>query len=242
MEKKQLLEIARILEESIASDCDSIQDLIYHWNISDLIKHLNRECDAAVCLTVTDLVYCSQKHYYRLQHPLPMIESNIYAAWAAYGRLIHLGIETLLLSHWRDSFYIEKEVEKKLFIELGGEKKLVKISGRIDALRILGNGETIVYEFKSSRGDSEQPKPSHVLQVRTYMNMVGARKGVLVYINPDRISEYSIETPLSDYELVLLVKETLENIKHPRWDWECNYCIYSMMCPWKRINSYSKKR
>jgi len=30
-----------------------------------------------------------------------------------------------------------------------------------------------------------------------------------------------------------LVRETINDVVHPRWDWECRYCVYSRMCPYR---------
>ncbi|WFO75653.1 CRISPR-associated protein Cas4 [Desulfurococcaceae archaeon MEX13E-LK6-19] len=240
MNKEQLLKLAEALRPAVAASDHSVQSLIYQWNLGDLLEHLTRECDAKVCLTVSDLVYCSQKYWFRLQHPLPVIEQNIYGPWGVYGRLIHLGLEHLLREKW-NGVRIEVEVERRLWLN-NGEPTLVKITGRIDALRVTDGGEVVVYEFKSSRGDSEQPKQPHIMQLRIYMLMASATKGYLVYVNPDRVAEYEINNPMNDVDLKQLVKETIENTKHPRWDWECSYCPYNMMCPYKHFSNNYKRR
>ncbi|MBW2675537.1 MAG: PD-(D/E)XK nuclease family protein, partial [Deltaproteobacteria bacterium] len=111
----------------------------------------------------------------------------------------------------------------------------VLITGRIDVLAYRGN-EKIVYEIKTARSDVGIPHQHHIEQLRIYMNMVNAQKGILLYITPDRVTEYYVTNPMSDEELVKLVEEFLK-FNGPRYEWECNYCVYSVICPLKKTNT-----
>ena len=226
-----LQEVVSLLERMLSSieGDGSIQGLLIRWNISDFLEHLKNLGENSIA--VTSLVYCSHKFHLQKQHPIPTISQNLYAPWATWGRLVHLGLQSLIKSYWRGA-QVEVEVAKGLVVD----DREVVVHGRIDAI-VHGT----VYEFKSSRSDTDLPKPHHVLQLRIYMNLAKATKGVLVYLTPDRITEYTIENPMTDNELRRLVMETINDYKHPRWDWECQYCPFAPLCPYKKTNTYSKR-
>ncbi len=207
----------------------SLSDIIYRWNLGDFVKYAVRDCPVKPCISVSDLVYCSQKYHLRRLYPEVVLADNLYAAWASFGRLIHSGVQALLREL---GFRVEHEVSKVLRVN----GVFVGVTGRLDALGNWKDKLTVV-EIKSSRSDNELPKPQHILQLRIYMNLAKAQQGILLYITPDRIAEYTINEPISDAELEILVKETLENRKHPRYPWECSYCPFSMMCPFKVSNN-----
>jgi CRISPR/Cas system-associated exonuclease Cas4 (RecB family) len=91
----------------------------------------------------------------------------------------------------------------------------------------------VVYEIKTSRSDVGLPYEHRLLQLRIYMNMVNATKGVVFYLTPDRVAEFFVTNPVSDEELKELVEEFLEFLD-PKYDWECSYCVYSTICPLKK--------
>jgi len=233
-----LQRLIEVEKERLNGQPGSVQDLIYRWNIEDFIKYANKPCGARTCVSVSDLVYCSMKYYYKRVYPEITLAENLYAAWASYGRLVHRGLQDLLKEH---GFKVEYEVEKLVELEVNGDKRIVGVHGRLDALGSLNNRLTVV-EIKSSRSDVDLPKPQHILQLRIYMYMAHAAQGILVYITPDRIAEYAIYEPLSPENIKLLLRETLENTKRPRYDWECSYCPFSIMCPYKQTNNRFHKR
>ena len=230
--------LSRLIEAEksrLSVEPESLSDVIYRWNLMDFLEYANRPCNNGVCIGVSELVYCSNKYYLRRKYPELVLAENLYASWAVYGRLIHRGLQGLLREH---GFETEAEVSKKLFIE----GLLVTINGRIDALG-LWRGLRTAIEIKSSRSDSELPRQQHVLQLRIYMNLAKASQGILIYVTPDRVTEYNIAEPISDPELKVLIQETINNTRHPRYDWECSYCSFNHLCPYKKtMNSYRKRR
>jgi len=158
---------------------------------------------------------------------------NLYAAWASYGRLIHRGLQDLL-----EQYGFRSEVEVEKLVKINDE--FVGVTGRLDALGLWNDRLTVV-EIKSSRSDNELPREHHVLQLRIYMNLARAQQGILLYVTPDRLAEYVFDAPLSDHELKVLVEETIENTRHPRYSWECQYCPFNNMCPWKQSNHNNNK-
>jgi CRISPR/Cas system-associated exonuclease Cas4 (RecB family) len=70
------------------------------------------------------------------------------------------------------------------------------------------------------------PREHHVLQLRIYLWLVGKAKGELTYVSPQGVKSYSVNTPLTDEEIIQLIGEE----KTPRWEWECGYCEYKQFC------------
>ena len=208
---------------------ESLSDVIYLWNLQDFVRYADGGCSTEPCVGVSELVYCSNKYYLRRRYPELVVGENLYAAWSSFGRLIHAGMERLLESL---GFEVEKEVSKVIQVN----NMYVTVKGRLDAIGTWKDKLTVV-EIKSSRSDNDLPKEQHVLQLRIYMSLSKASRGILLYITPDRLAEYSFDTPLSDHELKLLVEETLENTRHPRYSWECQYCPFNMICPFKQTNN-----
>ena len=221
---------------SVSPDNFSVRDLLLQITLEDALQHL--EGREGLTVSVTDLTSCSQKYHFRLKYPELLITQSYYPA-LINGRVMHRGIQEILLDRFFDFIQVEVPVEKSLNIPgSDGMPRIVKVSGRVDALL----ADDTVIEFKTSRSDHETPLEHHVLQLRIYLNMTGRRRGLLVYLTPERITEYWITNPLSDEELQQLVRETLNNERHPRWSWECSYCPFSIICPHKKINTTKRGR
>jgi len=47
---------------------------------------------------------------------------------------------------------------------------------------------------------------------------------------------YSAEEALSDEEVAKIAREFFIEKKSPRYEWECQYCLYKSLCPlaWKK--------
>ena len=169
--------------------------------------------DISRVVYVTDLVRCSQQaHFDRLY---PDIAVYRYANHKIVeGLLIHRGLSSI----FGDSSEVEREVE------VDG----VKIRGRADLLL-----DDTIYEFKFSN-IRNGPHGHHILQLRIYLWLFNVKKGYLVYFTSDGIYEYMVEDPISEDEVKELLRELQENKIHPRHEWECRYCIYTTLCPFKR--------
>jgi len=118
---------------------------------------------------VTDLLHC----VLRPQEEIPLIPM-------IRGTALHEGIEKLLKEYGELEIEFEKEIKKQF-----GEYTLV---GRLDA--ILKDGTVI--EFKSVYKPPTFPYLPHIYQVLIYMNMIGSKKGILVYLGNNEISEFEI--------------------------------------------------
>ena len=209
----------------------SVQQLLYRLSLEQDLRHFeNRDKSPIPSVSVTDLVSCSMRYHLVRMYPELKFQMN-YHPTLILGRLLHVGLDAVLREYWRDAEF-EKPIEKIISLDDG---RVVRIAGIVDAYL---PDESLVVEFKTSRADHDLPLQHHVLQLQIYMNILEAEKGLLFYINPDRIAEYSIDKALDDWELQQLVNETLGNTKHPRWgEWECSYCIFNIMCPFKKQNN-----
>ncbi|HIQ03770.1 MAG TPA: CRISPR-associated protein Cas4 [Desulfurococcales archaeon] len=168
---------------------------------------------------VTDMVSCSQKRYYRLSYPELAFS---FEPVLVLGNLVHMGLEKLLEE---EGYKVEVEFEK--IFKINGVEFRVK--GRVDAI----NSSEVV-EIKTTRTDIKIPLEHHILQLQLYLNLLNREKGILIYITPERISEYQIDREELDVSRILL--ETIENTVHPRWSWECKYCTYARICPYKVLS------
>ena len=184
---------------------------------------------------VSDLILCSRKSVFRKLNPiaLTMRDLNFFTS----GRAIHEAIQSLAASN-TTKFEIEKEI------------KYNGIEGHVDLYDTENN---IPIECKSMRvREVLQPKPHHVEQLKDYMAILNATKGVILYqclmnFNDKPFAEFEITmTPqeikdqLSHMELqARLHKKALDKkdgmlapfvINDPKLNWLCKSCPYLERC------------
>jgi len=90
-----------------------------------------------------------------------------------------------------------------------------------------------VFELKyTSTSFDNLPLEHHVYQLKMYMNIL-SKKGRLVYLTPYGVREflYEEDEALSDEEMLQFAREFFVEKKSPRFDWECTYCTYRVVCP-----------
>ena len=209
-----------------------IQEVLYRLFAEEFERHA---VSSASEVYVTALVQCPLKFFFSIKYR-DIARVQIYQPQLIVGKILHIGLERLLeKSSDFEIVGFEVDVEKRISIESNGLPMFVTIRGRIDVLTKV-NGELVPVEIKTARGDYNIPSEHHVLQLRIYMNMVNASKGVLFYLTPDRIAEITIEKPLDDYDLQKLVEGFMKR-KGPRYGWECGYCPFNILCSSKRPNS-----
>lgn len=194
-----------------------IIEILYSIQKKEFEEHVE-EMSKPNIVYVTELTACSHKYVLRQKFSelIFSFEPNI-----ILGSLIHRGLEDILEA---EGYKREVPVQKEINID--GSKYTIK--GRIDALN---EEEQIVVEIKSARSSQGTPHPHHILQLQIYLEMLGYKKGILVYITPDRMLEYTIEYTPIDLKNYLI--ETINDLKHPRWHWECKYCIFNRICPYR---------
>ncbi|MCS7099819.1 MAG: CRISPR-associated protein Cas4, partial [Sulfolobales archaeon] len=142
------------------------------------------------------------------------------------GTLVHRGLENLLKEVVKD-YSIEVEVEGAKDVVLD-DGSVVSIRGRIDVL-LTRNFEKAAVEVKTSRSDRNIPQKHHVDQVRAYNWLLNLSGSILLYITPTRVTQFYVEDRMDDAEVVSRVTSK----KAPRYSWECSYCVFSVLCPYK---------
>jgi len=176
---------------------------------------------------VTDLVRCPLKAVYEEKFKELAI-AEVYNPSTIMGELIHKGLETFTeIEGYQVSSEVEGEKELNYFDEV------VNIKGRADII-LQKDNEKIIVEIKSARRDKELPHIHHRMQLRAYLWLFGASKGILFYFTPDRFTEFTVDKPLDDEEIIKLVQENMLLRPTPRFDWECKYCVFSVVCPNKK--------
>lgn len=193
--------------------------------INDYLQH-RREPNV---IYVTDLVRCPLKYIYEQKYTEIALAQQ-YSPSAILGTLVHKGLESLNLL---EDYEVKTEIEGQKVIDVN--ERSVTIKGRLDImLKNKITSDTIIVEIKAARKDLGLPHPHHVLQLRLYQWLFNVNKGILLYITPDRLTEYSINEPISDDEVRQLVYDLINVAKAPKYSWECKYCEYNIVCPNKK--------
>ncbi len=199
----------------------SILRIVYEQAVKEYREHLE-ELTSEDVIYVTDLVACSHKRVMRLNYPML---SFSFEPPLVLGSLIHKGLQSLLASAgWKAEVPLEKKVKV-----MGREYRVL---GRADLVKYDEEGRAIaVAEIKTAKSLPETlPMEHHALQLQIYMELLGAEAGVIVYITPERLVEVEVERRRID--LKRLVLETISDSVHPRYQWECKYCVFRRLCPY----------
>jgi len=201
----------------------SVVEYLYRRRQDEFREKLRDMIDPRV-VYVTDLVSCSHKRVMR--HRFPLLAFRFEPA-LVLGDLVHAGLESLLGG--RDGWEAEVEVERRYVLE--GDEYIVK--GRADLVKRRGDGSVeVVVELKTARDLPEgRPHQHHVNQLRVYMELLDAPRGVLVYVTPERLLEFSVERG-DGIDVEALLREAVHDTARPRFDWECRYCPYRRLCPY----------
>ena len=202
------------------NDIDIVK-VIYQLKLKEMKEHRREEG----VYWIIDLVRCPLKRRYEFTYP-EIIASQVFTPPFIQGDLIHKGLEEVLKKAYpKGEVSVELEGRKEVVLPNG---KKVSVEGRADAVISLGN-ERIGVEIKSLRSDTGIPLQHHMDQVRAYNWLFDLAYSILIYITPERITQYKIADRFSEGEVIerILSKEV------PRYSWECNYCPYSVLCPHK---------
>jgi CRISPR-associated exonuclease Cas4 len=199
---------------------------IYMLKQRDFSEKLRELTDPNI-VYVTDLASCSHKRVMRINYPLLSFQ---FEPQLILGELVHHGLQHILTSSGEGSWQAEVPIEEKLNID--GMEVILK--GRADLVKYDENGVPVtVVEIKTARTlPEEAPLEHHVLQLRIYLQLLKAKQGILLYVTPERLAEYTVEPSPVDVEQ--LVRETIYDMRVPRYEWECRYCPYRKICPFSR--------
>ncbi len=198
-------------------------NLLYNYVKTEREKH-RREPGV---LWVSDLVRCSLKRVYEERFP-EIALSDMFRPSLVIGTLLHRGLEELLRNILGEvTVQAEVEGSKEVLLESG---EVVVVRGRVDLLLARGDWRVAV-EIKTSRSDRGIPQEHHVDQVRAYNWLLDLDRSILLYVTPDRVTQFYVDERMSDSEVASVVTSK----KAPRYSWECSYCPYSIICPNKVV-------
>jgi len=195
--------------------------LIYQLKLKELKEHQRQES----VYWVTDLVRCPLKRYFEITYP-EIIASQVFTPTFIQGDLIHKGLEKLLKEAYPEG-RVEVEVDGVKDVVLPDGRK-VSVRGRADAIISLKDNR-IGVEIKSLRSDIAIPLQHHVDQVRAYNWLFNFPYSILIYITPERVTQYEVSDRFGEGEVI----ERILSKEAPRYSWECSYCPYSVLCPHK---------
>jgi len=170
---------------------------------------------------VHDLVRCKHKSELEVLFP----EGSYKLSPVLFlGEAVDEFVKNLVMDYreklFKDLVSTTSEVEKK--ISINGRE--ITIIGRPDIIM-----EDSVIEVKYSRTPEDKPLEHHIAQLKLYMYLTNKKKGILVYFTPRGLREFIIEEEIDEE----YVQELVNNWKTPRYDWECQYCNYREICPYR---------
>lgn len=198
-------------------------NLLYNYVKAEREKH-KREPGV---LWVSDLVRCPLKRVYEERFP-EIALSDMFKPSLVLGTLLHKGFEGLLKELLKEyTVQLEVEGSKEVLLESG---EILVIKGRVDLLLTRGD-ERVAVEIKSARSDRGIPQEHHVDQVRAYNWLLNLERSILIYVTPDRVTQFYVDERMSDSEIASIAASR----KAPRYSWECSYCSYSIVCPNKIV-------
>ncbi|RLF13766.1 MAG: CRISPR-associated protein Cas4 [Thermoprotei archaeon] len=184
---------------------------------------------------VTDLVSCSQKEKFSRTYP-ELELAQLFRPALVQGALVHAGLEAVLKEILEERG-AEVEVEPEAILELDLGEHLpdatgrVTVKGRADLVVKAPTGERVGVEIKTARADLSLPHEHHVDQVRIYNTMFGLEGSIIVYVTPDRVTQYEVRDRMSLADMARRVVEA----RAPRYPWECAYCPFAVLCPYKVV-------
>ncbi|PWV37632.1 MAG: CRISPR-associated protein Cas4 [Desulfurococcaceae archaeon] len=175
---------------------------------------------------ITDLVRCPLKREYEEIYPEISL-SSLFSPSAIMGDLIHIGIEEIFRRELSNAVVLtEVEGSRRLSVP---EKGDVEVRGRSDVIIEIG-GARFGVEIKSARSDTKIPLEHHIDQVRLYNWLFNLNLTYLVYITHERITQYPIDQRATEEEVISRIMSKT----YPRYQWECKYCDYAVLCPFKK--------
>jgi len=196
--------------------------MIYEANKEERERHRREEN----VYWVTDLVRCPLKRVYEMEYP-ELSAKEVFTPAFILGNLAHWGIEAFLKERLGGNVEVEVEGSRKVTLPDGRE---VVIKGRADAIITLDNGKRVGVEVKTARSDTGIPQQHHKDQARIYNWLFNLDETILLYVTPDRVTQYEVTDKITEQEVITRVLEST----YPRYPWECGYCPYAVLCPYKK--------
>jgi len=158
---------------------------------------------------VTDLFICRKKKMFRDAGYKQVITVDNALRGRVIGQLVHKGMSVLLEEDgWDTGMRLEKKVGDYLII------------GKPDAVK-----DGVVLEIKFQRYFKEVGDV-HILQTGVYLNMLGLKRGIILYVAPNAFEEVYIDREVSDDDILWFIEHPVS----PFSKWECEYCGYRVYC------------
>jgi len=168
---------------------------------------------------VYEVLECRAKVQFTRALPYTIM-NNITQPTCIIGILVHEGFSTVFSEECK----VNRIFSKTIIVD----GKEYTINGWPDYY----DGQRVI-ELKFTSHPVRDVDQKHVLQVRMYMWLTGAKEGYLLYITPRRVYEFKVEEPMTDEE----VAELIRNWPSPRDPSECNQCSFRNICPYCRAGS-----
>ena len=207
--------------------------------VAELYNHLKaekaRHRREPSVVWVTDLVACGLKVKFSEEYP-ELEAPQVFDPALVLGVIVHKGLQGFLKHVLGEGkgYGVEVEPEASAEVDLSQVSPSagkVVVRGRIDAVVTSPEGGRVGVEVKSMRGDAPLPLEHHVDQVRLYNLLFDLPATILLYVTPDRITQYEVKARADWKEVAQRVLEP----KAPRYPWECRYCPFAVLCPRKRV-------
>ncbi len=165
---------------------------------------------------VYEVLECKAKAKFMRAMP-HMIVSTLVNPSSLIGLLLHEGLNEILRQENRTRVFTKSvNVNNTAF----------RINGWPD---YYDGGKVI--EIKFTTRPISEPEQRHVQQTRMYMWLTDVMEGYLIYITPRRVVEFKIESPMTDDEVVKVIKEW----SSPRYDNECTTCPFRTICSLAKV-------
>jgi CRISPR/Cas system-associated exonuclease Cas4 (RecB family) len=121
------------------------------------------------------------------------------------------------------------------------------VSGRVDdVMMIKTSGRTVLVEVKSTKmlSMTNEPQPSHVMQLQVYLHFLGMKYGMIVYVEKNTLQTkwFNVDyDPQKAEGAINRFKRIHSSVKNneipepeakmtPGKEWECNYCDWKDEC------------
>ena len=177
--------------------------------------------------SISELVYCLKKPFYRRKHPVP---ADITKAWYFFrGRLFHEAFGKLFPKN-----------EVPMTYRIKGTP--IVVSGRLD---IMHEGRIIEFKTTNSLKYVSEVKPQHRKQAVFYAWCQGLDKAEVIYLDLNNVKKFEVkvEEAVVD-EIEMLAKTLYSSIQSDtpppplnREKWECRkeFCEYYDECGDKTV-------
>jgi len=196
-----------------------------------MIENLRADKGVERVVRVHELIYCPLKFKFAEEYPqlAERLDPRL-----LLGALVHIGVGRI----FREEIDVgHAKFEVLLWAKVEDSTIVAGFADIVDHLRAR------IIEIKYASSDLSLPHPHHVLQVQAYLALAAAMgldyRGELWYFTPQRVAIF--EVPPHKGDPIAALKALLHDDRAPRYDWECQYCPYAILCPHKVVNNKGRR-